>query len=193
MKICIGSLWHGVAVFVLVVMTGCATDSGWQTQTAPDHFVDGTVVLAEVILSANRGQVINGEGILEGWREALLAAGYQDHDINDDSEVTLWTYCYGHNSGVPLCAHHGYYLAHLPAHLQGTVRGDPDGESETNGELVEVKLKRISNGRLFGEVVNIYRKSTDWRDCEEASLQRSEAAAVLLLSLIHISEPTRRH
>ena len=132
--------------------------------------------------------MIEGEGILEGWRDTLLAAGYHDRDIVDHSEVTLWTYCYGHNSGVPLCAHHGHYLAHMPEHLRNEVRGDPDSRTDTNGELVAVRLSRMPSGRLFGEVVRVYRPSTDWGDCREATLDRS-GTETALLSLTMVEPP----
>lgn len=188
MKKLFGHFWHGVALTVFLVLTGCATHHGWKTRTAPNDFVDGTIVLAEVILSASREQVFEGQGILEGWRDTLLAAGLSDHDIVDGSEVTLWTYCYGHNSGVPLCAHHGHYLAHLPEHLRKEIRGDPDSRNDTNGELVEVKLTRMPSGRLFGEVVSVFRPSTDWGDCREATLDRS-GTETALLSLTMVGPP----
>ena len=142
---------RGATLSAFLVLTGCATHEGWEIPTASNDFVDGTVVLAEVILSASREQVTEGEGVLEGWRDTPLAAGYQDRDIVDYSEVTWWTCCYGHNSGVPLCAHHGHFLAHLPTHLWNRVRGGPDNRTDTNGELVEVRLTRMPGGRLFGE------------------------------------------
>ena len=82
-------------------------------------------------------------------------------------------YCYGHNSGVPLCAHHGHYLAHLPEYLRNKVRGDSDSRIDTNGELVEVRLTRMPSGRLFGEVVSVDWPSTDWGGCRQATLERS--------------------
>ena len=180
MKTLFSHLWKVATLSAFLVLAACATHHGWKTRTASNDFVDGTVVLAEVILSASREQVIRGEGILEGWRDTLQAAGHSDQDIVNGSEVTLWTYCYGHNSGVPLCAHHGHYLAHLPEHLRKNIHGDPDSKTDTNGELVEVKLTRMPSGRLFGEVISVYRQSTDWGDCREAALERSGTETALL-------------
>ena len=188
MNVLFSRFWQCVTLSAFLVLTGCATHDGWKTRTAPNDFVDGTIVLAEVILPASREQVVKGEGILQGWRDTLLAAGLNDRDIVDGSEVTLWTYCYGHNSGVPLCAHHGHYLAHLPEHLRNKVRGDPDSRADTNGDLVEVRLTRMPSGRLFGEVVGAYRPSTDWGDCREATLDRS-GAETALLSLTMVGPP----
>ena len=46
MKKLFGHFWHGVALTVFLVLTGCATHHGWKTRSAPNDFVDGTVVLA---------------------------------------------------------------------------------------------------------------------------------------------------
>lgn len=171
-----------------LLCAGCSTLSGWETRSASTDFVDGTRVLGEVIMVARREDVIAGQGLLKGWREKLISAGYSDDDIVDGSEVTVWSYCYGHNSGVPLCAHHGHYVVHVPTNLRAGLQGDPDGESETSGDLVEIELKRTPTGELVGSLVAVFRKSGDWSPCRDAYLERGEVSSALL-SLTTVGPP----
>ncbi|MDA1076762.1 MAG: hypothetical protein O3A63_18720 [Proteobacteria bacterium] len=159
---------------------GCAAQSGWETQTAPADFVNGSRILAELVLVTTREEAISAGGLMEGWRSKLLEAGYMDEDIVDGSEVTAWTYCYGWNSGVSICAHHGHYVAHVPAELRGHLQGDPDNNWETSGDLVEIELTRTPSGYLVGTVVGVVRKATDWSPCRKTSLKLiSETSAAL--------------
>jgi hypothetical protein len=107
--------------------TGCASLSGWETESSSQGFVDGKKILTELIMFAPRDQVIAEEGLLKGWRRKRISAGYGDKDIVDGSEITVWSCCYRHNSGVPLCAHHGHYFAQVPPELRHGLQADPDG------------------------------------------------------------------
>lgn len=174
----------GLACFLLVLLlaAGCASQSGWETQSATSDHVDGTRILAEVVLVTTREQVLANQGLMKGWRNKLLDAGYSDSDIVDGSEVTVWSYCYGWNSGVPICAHHGHYVAHVPAELREGLQGDPDSDWETSGDLVEVELTSTRSGYLVGKVVALYRKADDWSPCRKTSLQqRSDLGSALSL------------
>ena len=164
--------------------TGCASLSGWETESSSKDFVNGTRILTEVIMVATRNQVIAEEGLLKGWRKKLISAGYSDKDIVDGSEITVWSYCYGHNSGVPLCAHHGHYVAHVPPELRHGIQGDPDANSETSGDLVEIELKRSPTGELVGNLVAVYRKSGDWGSCRDVYLERGEVSSALLALMV---------
>jgi hypothetical protein len=181
------TIWRHCPKLVLLgslLVSGCASVSGWQTESASPDFVDGTVILTELIMVATRDQVIAEEGLLKGWRSKLVAAGYSDKDIVDGSEVTVWSYCYGYNSGVPLCAHHGHYVAHVPPELRHGLQGDPDGNPETSGDLVEIELQRTSAGDLVGKLVAVYRKSGDWGSCRDAYLERGEVSSAVLALMV---------
>ncbi len=167
-------------VLLALFFTGCASLSGWETESAGEDFPDGLRILGEVIMVTSRAEALSGNGLMKGWRDKLISAGYTDDDIVDGSEVTVWAYCYGHNSGVPLCAHHGHYVAHVPEALRAELRGDPDSESESSGDLVEVELTRTPSGALVGKVISVYRKSGDWSPCRDAYLQRGGASAALM-------------
>jgi len=159
---------------------GCASVSSWQTESAPDDFVDGTRILAELVLIATREQALTGGGLMEGWHDKLLAVGYSDSDIVDGSEVTVVSYCYGHNSGVPQCAHHGHYVAHVPVELRDGLTINDDGNSETVGDLVEVELTKTAAGQLVGKIVRVHRKAEDWGDCRFEFLQTGALSSTLL-------------
>jgi hypothetical protein len=165
---------------IVSLCAGCSTLSGWETQSASTDFVDGTRVLGELIQVSTRDEVLAGQGLLKGWREKLFSAGYSDKDIVDGSEITVWTYCYGHNSGVPLCAHHGHYVAHVPPELRAGLQGDPDSKPETSGDLVEIELNRNPAGELVGRLIAVFRKSGDWGPCRDAYLERGEVSSALL-------------
>ena len=178
-----------MALLLLPALTAaCASVSGWETEKADADFPDGMSILGEVITVLTREESLSDQGLLKGWREKLIAVGYSDEDITDGSEVTVWAYCYGHNSGVPLCAHHGHFVAHVPPELRGKLGGDPDGETDTSGDLVEIELTRSPTGALVGEVVAIYRKADDWSPCRDASLERGTAASALM-SLSAVGPP----
>lgn len=152
------------------LLSGCGPMSAfsWATKDAPKDFVAGTRVLAEVIHIVPRQSVVHEEYLFGGWRDTLISVGYSDSDIVDGSEIIAWAYCYGHNSGVGLCAHHGHYLAHVPEQL----RTDMHSYSNVgNGDLIEIELFAADSGRLVGKVVGVYREWDDWQDCREASLE----------------------
>jgi hypothetical protein len=174
---------HTILPILLLFLAGCASVTGaWETQFASTDFVDGTRVLAEVILVATRDQVIAPtKGLLYGWRDKLIAAGYTDNDIVDGSEVTMWSYCYGHNSGVSICAHNGYYVAHVPLKLREGLQGFYSWE--TNGDLVEVELTKTATGHLVGNVVSVYRKSGDWGTCRRTNLQQTSETYSTLMTI----------
>jgi hypothetical protein len=174
--------WLSRALLMLWSLSavGCASVTSWQTETAPDDFVDGTHILAELVFIATREQALTGGGLMEGWREKLLAVGYSDGDIVDGSEVTVVSYCYGHNSGVPQCAHHGHYVAHVPVELRDGLRVNDDGNSETVGDLVEVELTKTAAGQLVGKIVRVHRKADDWGDCRFEFLQTGALSSTLL-------------
>lgn len=168
-----------LAVVVLFAVSGCSVNSGWKTGTADDDFVDGTRVLGELILSTTREQAMSNEGILQGWREKVLSLGHTDADIQNGSGVTVWAYCYGHNSGVPQCAHHGHYVAFVPPEYREGLRFADDGDPETAGDIVEVELVRTPKGAIVGKLVGIYRPAADWGDCRMESLQRGALSSTL--------------
>jgi len=181
------TVWGHVPKFVLLgsfLATGCASVSGWETESVSNDFADGTRVLGELIMVARRDQVIAEEGLLKGWRRKLISAGYSDKDIVDGSEITVWSYCYGHNSGVPLCAHNGHYVAHAPPELRHGLQGDPDGNPETSGDLMEIELQRKPAGDLVGKLVAVYRKSGDWGSCRDAYLERGEVSSAVLALMV---------
>lgn len=177
----------GCRSFLIIVLsllaTGCASVSGWETESAAADFPDGLRVLGEVIMVTSREEALSGQGLMKGWRDKLISAGFTDSDIVDGSEVTIWAYCYGHNSGVPLCSHHGHYVAHVPLELRAGLQGDIDSQAESSGDLVEVELRRTPSGPVVGTLVAVYRKSGDWGPCREAYLERGAAStAVSMLS-----------
>lgn len=168
-------------ILLSLVVAGCASNQ-WHTGTASDDFVDGTHVLGELIMNATRDQVLNAGGMLKDWDKKLFDLGYVDSDIVDGSEVTVWAYCFGHNSGVPLCAHHGHYVVHVPVELRHGLAFDDDGNLDTPGDLVEVELVKTSRGQVVGKLIAVYRSAKDWGDCRIESLERgsfSNAVSIL--------------
>jgi hypothetical protein len=178
-----------LALPLSVLIGGCASLSGWETQTAPDNFVEDTLILGEVIVITTREQALSNDGLFEGWREKLVSAGYSDSDIADGSEVSIWTYCYAHNSGVPMCTHSGHYIAHVPLGLRKQLRGHPPNPQDAHGDLVEVKLTETEGGYLVGEVVAIYREAGDWCHCREAYLKYPGAVYSVLSTLMLVGPP----
>ncbi len=162
-----------------IAASGCASDYGWQTADASAEFVEGTHVLGELIMNVSKDQVMAGEGLLNGWRGKLHDLGYTDADIVDGSEVTVWTYCYGHNSGVPLCAHHGHYVVHVPAEYRQGLNFEQDGDPSTRGDLVEIELLQTSTGKIAGRLVGQYRPASDWADCRVESLSRGSVSTTM--------------
>jgi len=136
-------------------------------------------VLTEVILIASRSEALSGQGLFRNWRRKLAAAGFDPDEIVDGSTATLWSYCYGHNSGVPLCAHHGHYVAVVPPELRGRLTAN---SADSAGDLVAAKLQRTPDGAVIGVVTAIYRPATDWRPCSNAHLQR-EVSFVTMMSV----------
>lgn len=171
---------------VLLLLGGCATSGGWQTESAGPEFKDGTRVLGELVLSATREQVLANEGLMRGWRDKMLVAGYTDADIVDNSEVTVFSFCYGHNSGVPLCAHHGHFVAHVPEELRAGLHFDTG--QDVDGDLVEVELMRNANGDIVGKLIGVYRSAEDWSPCRSASLESGEVSSALM-SLSGVGPP----
>jgi len=172
----------GACVLLLTLSSlsgGCATNHGWQTESASENFVEGTHVLGELILSTTREQALANEGLLHGLREKLVDLGYSDTDIVDGSVVTIWAYCYGHNSGVPLCAHHGHYVVYVPTEFREGLNFYDDGDPSTPGDLVEVKLVKTSTGKIVGTWVGVYRNSRDWGDCRVESLERGSVSTTM--------------
>lgn len=161
-----------------LALSGCASDYGWQTQTASAGFVDGTQVLGELVMNPTREQALSGAGIFRGWAGKLGELGYAESDIVDGSTATAWAYCYGHNSGVPLCTHHGHYVVRVPPEFRGGLNFDDDG-ADTSGDLVEIELTATPSGQVVGTLVGIYRKSGDWRDCRIAGLDTGSTSAAL--------------
>ncbi|MBA6294374.1 hypothetical protein H4J58_03185 [Colwellia sp. MB3u-70] len=133
-----------------------------------------------------RDESLSNKGLLLGWRDKLISAGYTDNDIVDGSEITIFTYCYGWNSGVSICAHHGHYVAHVPVELQGKLKGDLDATWSTSGDLVEVELNKTPKGYIVGKVVRLFRKSDDWSPCRKVSLEQVSEASVVLSTLAGI-------
>jgi len=169
---------------LLLALSACASMDGWDTERAPAEFVEGERLLAEVTWIYPREQALSDAGWVKGWQRKLDAAGYGDEAIEDGSTAVLWSYCYGHNSGVPLCRHTGHYVARVPEALRGTLRADPpsNADPDANGDLVEVKLSRTPDGELVGEVVQVYRKSDEWGSCRVARLEG--LSAVYALSMV---------
>lgn len=163
--------WLIPTTLTFLLATGCASLSGWETESVGDGFPDGLRILGEVIMVASREEALSGRGLMKGWREKLISAGYEDEDIVDGSQATIWAYCYGHNSGVPLCAHHGHYVAHIPSDLRAGLHGDPDSHPDSSGDLVEVELTRTPSGALVGRVLAVYRQSGNWTPCRDAYLE----------------------
>lgn len=171
-----------------LLTTGCASIPDWDTKSASSDFVDGTRVLAEVVLIATRHQVISNDFGTDGSLAMLISAGYTDNDIVDGSEVTVWSYCFGHNSGVHICRHTGHYIAHVPLELREGLQASPAWD--TTGDLVEVELTKTPTGYLVGKVVTVYRKSEDWSPCRRAEYQpTSELSNVLLSTLTTVGPP----
>ena len=150
-------------------IAGCAVSGDWQTEKAGTDFNNGTVVLGELIMNTTRQQVLAGEGLMNGAQQKFIGAGYSDEQIVDNAVVTVWSYCYGHNSGVPLCSHHGHFVAFVPTELRGTLTFDGD-EADDTGDLVEVELTRNTDGSIVGKVASVYRKSGTWEPCRQARL-----------------------
>jgi hypothetical protein len=167
------------ALGLVLLTSGCASVSGWETESAPADFPDGLRVLGEVILVTSREEALAGQGLMKGWRDKLIAAGYTAGDIVDGSELTVWAYCYGYNSGVPVCAHHGHYVAHVPRSQHDEPQGNPP-HNPASGDLVEIELVRTSSGALVGTLVAVYRKSGEWSPCREAFLERDSASTAIL-------------
>jgi hypothetical protein len=174
---------HRASILVLSLLAGgCASLSAWETESASDGFVDGTRILAELVLITTREQAISAGGLMEGWRDKLLDVGYTDDEIVDGSEVTVVSYCYGHNSGVRQCAHHGHYVAHVPIELREGLSVNDDGNPDTIGDLVEIELAKTSTGHLVGKIVGVYRSAKDWGDCRFEFLETgSLSSAVSIL------------
>ena len=156
-------------VCVSLAIGGCATSGDWQTESAGSDFTNGTTVLGELILTATREQVLANQGLMNGAQQKFITAGYSDEQIVDNAVVTVFSYCYGHNSGVPLCSHHGHFVAFVPMELRGKLTFDGD-EAEDTGDLVEVELTRIADGNIVGKVMSVYRKSGNWEPCRQARL-----------------------
>ena len=172
-------------ISMVFVAAGCATNSDWQTETTSADFAAGTHILGELILIMSRDQALSGDGMLKHWREKLHDLGYTDADIVDGSGATVWTYCYGHNSGVPLCAHHGHYVVHVPQEFRSVLNFGEDGNAETTGDPVEIELVKTARGQIVGRLVSVYRAATDWGDCRVCSLERSSLSnSILVLSSV---------
>jgi len=157
------------ALGMTVSIAGCATSGDWQTERVGPDFNNGTVVMGELVQNTTRQQVLANQGLMNGARQKLIAAGYSDEDIQDNAVATVWTYCYGFNSGVPLCAHHGHFIAFVPQKLRGELTFDEDS-AEMSGDLVEVELSRNPDGNIVGKLVAVYRQSADWNPCRQARL-----------------------
>ena len=169
-----------------LLINGCASLSGWQTEYASDDFVEGTVILAEVVRITTREEALSKDGFFEGWRDKLISAGYSDNDIVDGSEVSVWTYCFVHNSGVYWCSHTGHYVAHVPPELRKGLKGDTD---YPHGDLVEVRLIKNETGYLVGEVTEIYKKSDDWDNCHIAHYEPLEPLYPIFATLMLVGPP----
>jgi hypothetical protein len=170
-----------------LLTTGCASISGWDTKSASSDFVDGTRVLAEVVMIATRHQVISNDFGNDDSLATLISAGYTDNDIVDGSVVTVWSYCFGHNSGVHICRHTGHYIAHVPLELREGLQDSPAWD--TTGDLVEVELTKTPTGYLVGKVVTVYRKSEDWSPCRRAEYQPTSELSNAFLSLTTVGPP----
>jgi hypothetical protein len=176
----------GIFLGLALSVTGCTSVSGWHTQKAPDDFVEGTRVLGEVIMVPTREQIDSLKGgLFSGLKDKMLLAGHTDKDLVKGSVVTVWSYCFGHNSVVPLCRHHGHYIAYVPPDLRESLHPNEDGNPETFGDLVETELSRLPSGDLVGTVVGVYRKSADWGSCHQARLEGVSA----LLSSLYVGPP----
>ena len=169
-----------------LLMEGCANLPGWQTEYASDDFVENTVILGEAVVVATREEALSNRGHFVGWREKLISAGYSDYDITDGSEVSIFTYCYAHNSGVYPCSHTGHYVAHIPPELRKGLKGEWDNPQ---GDLVEVRLTKTAEGYLVGEVFAIYRKSENWGNCRLEHLQQPSTAYVIFSKLMLVGPP----
>ncbi len=172
-----------------VSLTACNSLSGWDTQSASDDFVDGTRIIGEVILIASRDQVLEGNGLLRGWRDKLFSAGFTDEDIVNGSEVTVWTYCFGWNSGVDVCAHNGHYVAHVSSELIEELQLNSDEATGTSGDLLEFELMRSPQGYLIGKAVSVFRRTEDWGPCREARYQPTSQTSSALLTLSGVGPP----
>lgn len=161
--------FKGNLVLCAIALSGCAVLDNWHTEYAPQGFVPETRVLAEVVVKAPREAVVSGKGYFRDWHNKLIAAGYSDTDVVDGSEVSTWAYCYGHNGGVPQCANHGHYLAHVPPELRKELRSID--ESDSRGDLVEVELTATPDGQLVGKVVIVFRTHDNWADCRIVHLK----------------------
>jgi hypothetical protein len=174
---------------VSVSLSACSSLSGWDTQSATEDFIDGTRIIGEVILIATRDQVLEGKGLMSGWSDKLLSVGFTDEDIVNGSEVTVWTYCFGWNSGVDLCAHSGHYVAHVSPQLIEDLQLNSDEATGTSGDLVEVELVRSPEGYLIGKVVAVFQRTEDWGPCREARYQPTSETSAALLTLSGVGPP----
>ena len=179
-----------IYIFILLSMiSGCASMSGWESETAPDNFIDGTTILGEVVMVPTKDEAFSNNGIFKDLKKKLVSVGYNDADISDGSLVSIWTYCYGWNSGVPLCSHHGHYIAYVPENLRGTINGDKDDRAETNGDLVEVTLTKTSDNKILGRVKGKYADGDDWKNCRESGLNQTSNIGVALSTLAMVGPP----
>jgi hypothetical protein len=110
--------------------------NGCKNQSASPKFVDGTLIIAESVMTITRVQVLTNKSLFLSLRGKYISAGYAGYDIFDGSEITVFTYYYGWNSGVAICAHHGHYLTHVTVELEGKLKSSIDSTSDTLGELV---------------------------------------------------------
>lgn len=165
---------------VALLLSGCAANYGWHTETAGADFEPGTHVLGELIMRPTREQVLSGDGIMRGWAGKLRELGYSETDIVDGSEATVWAFCFGHNSGVPLCTHHGHYLVHIPVEFRDGLHFDDDSP-DTSGDLVEIELMATPSGYLVGRWVGVYRVAGAWAGCRVETLERGPVSTTLTL------------
>jgi hypothetical protein len=161
---------------------------GWETEKADSSFVDGTRILAQVAVIYPRNEILTGQHeeysyvqgktvsratdrFATGWHEKLLSAGFKDEDIADGSELGAQTFCFAWDMVIP-CRHHGVYMAHIGASLQGKLRSYAESlkSGGRRGDLVEIELKKTPSGALVGTVVAVYRKQDDWQNCRMADL-----------------------
>lgn len=158
-------------MFVMIIQ-GCASISGWQTEKAGTDFKNGTRVLGELVYKASHENIQKNEGRFNGAKEKLLTAGYSESEIEEGSVVTIFTYCYGHNSMVPICRHSGYYIAYIPGNPDRrlTYSNDVQNENKT-GDLVEIELTRTEKGDVVGKFISVYRKSGEWNECHGSTLK----------------------
>lgn len=171
--------WLFLLSCIVSLLMGCAPSTNWGESPSP-NFVNGTRILAEVIYIAKREDIVGKNEFQPGWWNTLQAAGYSEADIIDGSEMTVFSYCYGFNSGVPTCQHNGMYLAHASAELSHGLRGNyGNANSQTGGDLLEIELTKIPTGKVIGKVVAVFRKSDQWGSCRIAQLVSSSFVDVM--------------